>query len=209
MSLNFKSWFNEQFKEPNISQIESIYNKSHIALKLAESWPDGLKLLSKVSVVSNLSSGVYGIFLSKENQKVLPPDVESKLIHVGKVDKKNLMTLPNSYIKELYPDVDTTRIQESDTIHVNVRRIISEIKDDFHRVLEIASTIIHEATHVEDFQNRTKVNINIHNDPQSESHAKDNENKFQLWVKQNIQMLLTKIPELKTIYQPMTTGLKI
>lgn len=200
MSMNFKSWFykliSEQIKEPNISQIESIYNKSHVALKLAEAWPDGAKLLSRVSVVGNLASGVYGIFLSKENKKVLPPDVESKLIHYGKIDKSNLMTLPNAYIKELYPEIDINRIQESDTIHVNIRRILSEIKDDLHRIIEIASTIIHEATHVEDFQGRTKAKINMHDDPQSEAHAKDNERKFQLWVNQNFKSLLTRIPEL-------------
>lgn len=197
MNMNFKSWLiGEQLKEPNISQIESIYNKSHVALKLAEAWPEGAKLLSRVSVIGNLASGVYGIFLSKENKKVLPPDVESKLIHYGKVEKENLMTLPNAYIKELYPDVDTNRIQESDTIHVNIRRIISEIKDDLHRIIEIASTIIHEATHVEDFQARTKAKLNMHDDPQSETHAKDNERKFQLWVSQNLKSLLTRIPEL-------------
>lgn len=200
MSMNFKSWFyksiQEQLKEPNISQIESIYNKSHVALKLAEAWPDGAKLLSKVSMVGNLASGVYGIFLSKENKKVLPPDIEQKLIHFGKVNKDVIMTLPNSYIKELYPDIDINRIQESDTIHVNVRRIITEIKDDFHRIIEIASTIIHEATHVEDFQGRTRAKINMHEDPQSEAHAKENEKKFQMWVNQNIKSLQTRIPEL-------------
>lgn len=200
MSMNFKSWFNnlvqEQSKEPNISQIESIYNKSHVALKLAQAWPEGARLLSKVSMVGNLASGVYGIFLSKENKKILPPDIEQKLIHFGKVDKNTLMTLPSAYIKELYPDVDVNRIQEADTVHVNVRRIVSEISDDLHRIIEIASTIIHEATHVEDFQGKTKAKLNMHDDPQSEQHAQQNEKLFQNWVKTNFKSLVTRIPEL-------------
>ena len=100
---------------------------------MAEAWPEGKRLLSKVSVVSNLASGVYGIFMSKENKKILPPDIENKIIHYGKVDKNQIQTLPNAYIKQMFPDIDVNRIQETDTVHVNGRRIITEIKDDLNR----------------------------------------------------------------------------
>ena len=196
VDLNFKLWLEQLTKEPDISQIESIYNKSHVALKLAEAWPEGKRLLSKVSVVSNLASGVYGIFMSKENKKILPPDIDSKIIHYGKVDKNQIQTLPNAYIKQMFPDIDVNRIQETDTIHVNVRRIITEIKDDLNRIIEIASTIIHEATHVEDFQGKTKEKLTMHSDPASEAHAQNNEKLFQAWVKSNMKTLILKIPEL-------------
>ena len=196
VDLNFKLWLEQLTKEPDISQIESIYNKSHVALKLAEAWPEGKRLLSKVSVVSNLASGVYGIFMSKENKKILPPDIENKIIHYGKVDKNQIQTLPNAYIKQMFPDIDVNRIQETDTVHVNVRRIITEIKDDLNRIIEIASTIIHEATHVEDFQGKTKEKLTMHNDPASEAHAQNNEKLFQAWVKSNMKTLILKIPEL-------------
>ena len=142
VDLNFKLWLEQLTKEPDISQIDLIYNKSDVALKLAEAWPEGKRLLSKVSVVGNLASGVYGIFMSKENKKILPPDIDSKIIHYGKVDKNQIQTLPNAYIKQMFPDIDVNRIQETDTIHVNVRRIITEIKDDLNRIMVMGCKVI-------------------------------------------------------------------
>lgn len=47
------------------SQIETIYNKAHIAVDLVKLYQPNL--LEKISVIANLASGAYGIYNSGEN----------------------------------------------------------------------------------------------------------------------------------------------
>jgi len=76
---------------------------------------------------------------SSENQKVIPKDVESNLIYYGKVDNRNLGNIPKKTLQQYYPQLAPNAIKESDTIHVNVRRIIQEKGSDFEAIMEIAN----------------------------------------------------------------------
>jgi len=77
--------------------------------------------------------------------------------------------------------------QTGDTIHVNVRRILNEKKTDVEAILEIASTIIHEATHDAEYAQTGR---------SDETGPKRTEENFMNWVKQNWNTIIQKFPEI-------------
>lgn len=138
--------------QPNIdeSQIDSIYNKAHIAVELARTYAqrsNNADLMKNIAVIANLASGAYGVYNSKENKKILPKNIQQSLIYYGKIDPNNINLIPTMTIKKYYPQVPQDQIKNSDTIHVNIRRILNELPNDTDRIIEIASTILHEARH--------------------------------------------------------------
>lgn len=168
----------------DFKEIENIYDKSHIAVELVRWYKP--KILDNIATIANLSSGAYGIYNSGENKKILPPDKTQKLIYFGKIDQNQLNNLPAMTIRQYYPEIRPDEIKSSDTIHVNVNRIIREKPTEFQRIFEIASTIVHEATH--EIERETKGST-------SETSAIAAETDFANWVKQNIQKIMTKYPE--------------
>ena len=68
--------------------------------------------------------------------------------------------------------------------------IINELKDDKKSIIEIASTIVHEATHEIELQTTGKTN---------EIGPKNAENKFVDWVDKNWNLIQNRISELKNI----------
>lgn len=144
--------FKEFLQGPNIdeSQIDSVYNKAHIAVQLARAYDqmaDRRDLLNNISVIANLASGAYGVYNSGENKKVIPPQLQQALIYYGKVTPQNIHNIPRATIKQYYPQIQDNQIKSTDTIHVNIRRILNEFPNDEDRIKEIASTVLHEATH--------------------------------------------------------------
>lgn len=167
-------------------QIDQLYSKAHLATEIVKLYNP--KILENIAVIANLASGAYGVYTSGENRKTLPKDVESNLIYYGHVNRHNLDMVPKKTIKQYYPQIPDTAISQSDTIHVNVRRIMQEMGSDFDAVIEIASTIIHEATH--EIERETTGTT-------SEAGPVAAERKFKAWAESNKNMLAQKFPELQ------------
>ena len=145
------------------------------------------ELLNNVSTIANLASGAYGLYNSGENKKVLPTN--AKFIFDQKhIDPKTIDLLPKSVIKQQFPEIDEKQIKESDTIHVNISRIVKESKTDLDAVLQIASTIVHECTHEMEREETGQT---------SEVGPQRAEREFMNWAKQNIKRIQDKHPELK------------
>ena len=86
-------------------------------------------------------------------------------------------------LKKYLPDLDANKIRPSDTIHVNIQKILREFGDGSRAIIEIASTIVHEATHQLEFNFYGKT---------GETGMKQAEDAFNLWVKNNWQVLSKK-----------------
>jgi len=94
--------------------------------------------------------------------------------------------LPKKLIKQYYPQFPINAIKSSDTIRVNVRRILKEFPDDANRIIQIACTIIHEATHELERELTGQT---------SEANPYNEEKRFMNWVSQNSKKLAQQFPE--------------
>lgn len=181
--LTFKEFVANQVDE---SQIDALYKGAHIAVELARLYaPD---LLKNITVIGNLASGAYGVYNSGENRKLLPKPVEQALIYYGKVNKNNIHNIPKKTIRQYYPQIPENQIQSSDTIHVNIRRIMNELPNDIDRIIEITATILHESMHEYERENQGWT---------SEAGPVKKEREFKDWVyngagKQVLSSLLAK-----------------
>lgn len=185
--LTFREW---AAKKLDHQQINAIYDKGHIAIELAqqyaqERYPD---LLTNVTTVANLASGAYGLYNTADNQKTLPPDVERWLIYRG-IKKEDISKVPYIILQKW--GVDPRQVRISDTIHVNVKRILNQSKNDLDAILQISSTVLHEAMHEKE-QEMTGQS--------SEIGPKKVEDDFMMWAKNNLQRILKNYPELAVNY---------
>jgi len=183
--INFKEFVTQQDQNVDSHEIEHLYDKAKIAINVVRMYDP--KFLENISTIANLASGAYGMYNSGENKKIMPPDVEQNLIYRGNVTKDNIGNVPTSVIKQYFPDIDERTIRRGDTIHVNVNRILSQAKSDWEAVIQIASTIIHEATH--EIERETKGQT-FEQGPEGE------ERKFMSWVHQNIDKIKQQFPDL-------------
>lgn len=103
---------------------------------------------------------------------------------------QKLQNIPNSVIKKYIPNVDERLIRPSDTIHVNIVKTVKEYGDSKEAIIEIASTIVHEATHELELQTYGKTD---------ETGPQKAEKQFIAWVQSNWAMLLRRIPELASM----------
>lgn len=193
MTLNFKTWFEQSTLGTEFvdsSKIDVIYQKAKIAVQIVQMYdqtrssdpkatPDKRKLLLNINTIAPLSSNVYGMYMSSENKKVIGPEVINKMKLLFPKDamlNQKMQTLPTSIIKKYIPDLDEKKIQPSDTIHVNVQKIVKEFGDSPKAIIEIASTIVHEATHEleREFYGKT-----------DETGPRNAERNFIAWIKQN------------------------
>lgn len=180
--ITFIEWANKVDQQ----QIDTMYDKAHIAVELAQQYtkerePD---LLANVSTIANLASGAYGLYNTAENQKKLPPEIERWLIYRG-VKKEDIGRVPQMILKKW--GVDPQKIEIGDTIHVNVKRILNQSKNNLDAVLQIASTILHEATHAKERESTGQ---------SSEMGPKRHENDFMTWAQQKMDQILKSYPEL-------------
>jgi PBP1b-binding outer membrane lipoprotein LpoB len=153
----------------------------------------GQKILHNVSTIAPLNQGVYGLYNSAENKKVIGPAVANKIkfkFNQNTLNQTTLDKLPNNVIKQHLPDIDINQIKPSVVIHVNVNKIVRELGDTKEAVIEIASTIIHEATHDLEYQSTGKTN---------EVGPKNAESKFRYWVNKNWNFIVSKIPQLSNL----------
>lgn len=205
---SFNTWLNELStvgtEEVDSRQIESRYDKAKFAVKLVrlydEKKPDRgdvtqRKLLKNISTIADLHHSAFGLYNSGENKKVLGPTATNKIrmIFGANVISQQIDRIPNVVIKKYLPDVDEKEIQPSDIIRVNVAKILSVHGDSLQAILEIASTIVHEATHELEVQINGQTN---------ENGPKRAEVEFMNWVKQNWNTIIQRIPELKIYKAP-------
>lgn len=192
--LQFKKWLTEGVvgtEEVN-SQIDHLYNKAKYAIKLVQLYgrSTNQRILHNISTIAPLNSGVYGLYNSGENKRVIGPAAANKIkFKFGQeaLQNQNIHKLPQHVIKQYIPDIDERQLASTDVIHVNVGKIIRELGDTKEAVLEIASTIVHEATHEMEFQTKGKTD---------ENGPKKAERDFKAWVSGNWSLVLSKIPQL-------------
>jgi hypothetical protein len=140
------------------------------------------KLLTYISTIANLSSGAYGVFIGKESKKVLASDIINQIKKDYPNDPtafKKLSELPKHLLLKYLPGIDNSKIIPSDVIHVNISRHIKELGLTYQAIIEIASTIVHEATHVLEKEETGQTNDGPN------SLVKKAEEKFMNWVNQN------------------------
>lgn len=116
--------------------ITRIYDKAKISVGLVRKYnPD---ILSGISVIANLGSGAYGVYTHYSSE-------DKRSIYFGK-------NIPNNLIKKMYPDVPDDDLKKGDVIRVNVNRILNDpkVNSDLDAVMQIAATIVHEATHAQE-----------------------------------------------------------
>jgi hypothetical protein len=196
--IKFKEWINQNTVGTDLvdsSQIERLYDKAKLSVKIVQiySKTTNQNLLKNISTIAPLAAGVYGMYMSKENKRVIGKETAEKMRLLFPKDmmlQQKLQTLPNAVIKKYVPDVDDKQLQPTDTIRVNVKKIVDKLGDSKEAVLEIASTIVHEATHEVELQTTGKTN---------EIGPKNAEAKFIQWANQNWNMLRTRIPELSNL----------
>lgn len=174
------------------SQIDSIYDKAKISVKLVQlySRENRLNLLHNISTIANLSSGAYGLYNSSHNKKVINQNAMQKIrFKFGEDIIKNnkIHSVPEAVIKKYIPDIKDSDIQASDVIYVNVNRIIKELGDNVNSILQIASTIVHEAIHEKEREEKGST---------TETAPVMEEKKFLNWFKINKTRLIQKFPQL-------------
>ena len=189
--MHFAKWLEQTTVGTELvdsSKIDVLYEKAKISVQIVQLYDKmtNQKLLTNISTIAPLSSGVYGMYMSSENNKVIGKQVLDKMKLLFPKDimlDKKLQTLPNAVLKQYLPDLDEKQIIPSDTIHVNIQKILKQLGDTPQAILEIASTIIHEATHELELQTTGKT---------SEVGPVAAERKFIDWSKSNWNLLSKK-----------------
>ena len=189
--MHFAKWLEQTTVGTELvdsSKIDALYEKAKISVQIVQLYDKmtNQKLLTNISKIAPLSSGVYGMYMSSENHKVIGKEVLDKMKLLFPKDimlDKKLQTLPNAVLKQYLPDLDEKQIIPSDTIHVNIQKILKQLGDTPQAILEIASTIIHEATHELELQTTGKT---------SEVGPVAAERKFIDWSKSNWNLLSKK-----------------
>mgnify|MGYP003335546455 CR=1 FL=1 len=174
------------------SQIDRLYDKAKLSVKLVQLYDQltNQKLLTNISTIATINSNVYGLYNSAENKKVIGPNVVNKIrMKFGDdvLQNNQLNHIPNIVIKKYLPEIDLNQIKPSDTIHINIAKHLATHGDSLEAVLEIASSIIHEATHELELQTFGKT---------SEVGPVNAEKKFMMWTHNNWKTIITKIPQL-------------
>jgi|GEM_PF-3535820 hypothetical protein len=196
--MNFKNWLELNTigtEDVDESQIDAAYDKAKYAVKLVRMYDSmtNQSLLANISTIATLNSGAYGLYTSSEDKKQIGSSVLNKLrMRFGDdvMNSNKINSIPNVVIKQYVPDIDLNQINPSDTIRVNIRRHVQEHGDSLEAILEIASTIVHEATHELERQTLGRTD---------ETGPRQAEAKFMNWVKTNWNNIAVRIPELKQV----------
>lgn len=207
MKLSFANWLEQSTIGTELvdeSKIDVIYDKAKLSVKLVQLYdetksgnindpPGRRKLLLNINTILPLSSGVYGLYMSSENKKIIGKNVLNKMRLIFPQDvmlNQKLQTLPNFVVKKYVPDLDERQLQPSDTIHVNINKIVNQFGDSIESIIEIASTIVHEATHELELQYYGKTD---------ETGPTREEGLFVNWVKRNWSTISKRIPQLSSL----------
>lgn len=175
------------------TQIDAAYDKAKISVKLVQlySRATSQKLLHNISTIATLNQSAYGLYNSGENKRVINPSTLAKIrLKFGQdvMLQNKLNNIPTVVLKQYFPDLKPNEVQPSDVIRVNVQKILNQYGDSLQAVLEIASTIVHEATHEIERETTGKT---------SEIGPQAAEKKFINWFSTNKNLVFQRIPELK------------
>jgi hypothetical protein len=200
--LKFKNWIFENFtKDYEIqSQIDHLYDKAKYALKIVQMYvksshdPKVKNILKNVSTVAPLNSGVYGLYNSAENKAVIGQPAASatrfKFDSGTMSANKKIQKLPAEVIRQHIPEIDPSEIKPSDVIRVNIKKIVSESGDSMQSIIQIASTIVHEAVHSMEFRSKGRTD---------EQGPKAAEAEFMSWIQKNWDRVLSGVPQLRNL----------
>lgn len=196
--MEFKNWLEQSTVGTDFvdeRQINAIYDKAKYAVKIVQIYSQMTRqnLLKNISTIAPLTSGAYGLYSSADNKKVIGPQAMNKIrFKFGNnvMQNQKIHQIPNVVLKQYIPDLDLSQVQPSDVIKVNIQKILQKYGDSKQAVIEIASTIVHEATHEIELQTTGKTN---------EIGPQAAERKFMDWINKNWKTVVQKIPELKNI----------
>lgn len=193
--MEFKNWFEQitlgtEFVDER--QINALYDKAKFAVKMVQLYSKMTRqnLLNNISTIAPLTSGAYGLYNSAENKKVIGSQALAKIrFKFGNnvMQNQKIHQVPNAVLKQHIPDLDLSQVKPSDIIKVNIQKILKKYGDSKEAVIEIASTIVHEATHEIELQNTGKTN---------EIGPQQAERKFIDWVSKNWKTIVQRIPQL-------------
>jgi hypothetical protein len=137
------------------------YDKADLAVQLVNEYDSNI--LRNVSTIIPLSGNAYGVYMNSDNIKNMPEDM--RMIFRGSMNDQQINMTPKvqliDYLKRFqgaqgFEDFDfnglENNIEANDTIRINVNKILSSIDSSLYQVLEIASTIVHEATHANEME---------------------------------------------------------
>jgi hypothetical protein len=132
------------------------YDKANLAVQLVNEYNSDI--LRNVSTIVPLSGSAYGVYMNSENSKNIPEDM--RMVFRSSMNDQQINMTPKATLIEYFkrfegrPGMENYNFNQlensidiNDTIHVNVEKIKSSIASEYYQVLEVASTIIHEATH--------------------------------------------------------------
>ena len=140
------------------------------------------KILPYISTIANLSSGAYGVFVGKESKKVFAADIINQIRKDYPNDPyafKKLSDLPKHVLIKYLPGIDDSKVIPSDIIHINIARHVRELGMTPQAVIQVASTIVHEGTHVLEKEETGQTRDG------AGSLVQMAENKFARWVESN------------------------
>lgn len=144
------------------SKIDMLYDKAKYAIKVAQMYVQkapgaNREILRDVTTVAPLNQAVFGLYNSAENNAIIGPTLANRIKFMFGKDAikstENLKKLPLSVVRQYVPDLDPKQFAPTSVIHVNVQNIVKRFGDSKDAVIEIASTIVHEATHSWEFRN--------------------------------------------------------
>jgi hypothetical protein len=201
----FGEWLSEQntLGTDNVeSQIDRLYDKAKYAIKIVQMYvrqsAEEKDLLKNISTIAPLNSGVYGLYNSGNNKAIIGQPANStvrfKFGAPTVANQDSIQKLPLSVIRKYLPEIPPNQIKPSDVIQVNVRRIVSEMGDSMEAIIQIASTIVHEATHEKEYRLSNSPTPNL-----GETGPQAAEKKFMAWVSANWNNILANIPELNKL----------
>ena len=199
--MRFSEWMNNRTlgTDEVESQIDRLYDKAKYAVKLVQMYVKQLHgqdkdLLKGISTIAPLNSGVYGLYNSGENKAVIgQPMAGQTRFKFGAetlASQDDIQRLPVSVIRKYVPDIQPNQIKPSDIIHVNVQKIVAELGDSMEAIIQIASTIVHEATHEREYRLTGRTD---------ENGPKRAEQMFASWVSKNWDRILSSIPQMRTL----------
>ena len=123
--------------------------------------------LLEVDTIAPLGGNAFGMFVSNEIERILPPGVAMPYQFQANKDKKGENEKLNNFlktsaiedIKKQFPNFDTSHLMNAATIHLNipktknfVQQEIAEKRippEDFDKemIIRLGSTIVHESVH--------------------------------------------------------------
>ena len=202
---NFTKWM--QLKEQSTvgtelvyaTEVVAKYNRMKDSIELVRMYDQKLdqehKLLNDISTIADLHSGkAFGMFINTENSNVIGKDVMDQIRKVypndplidKKVQKLSRKQILNHLPEDVKRTIDPKKIIPSSIIRIDVAAHLKKYGDSAAAIIELASTIVHEATHVIEYRDKGET----FDGPGTE--VQKAESAFKSWAKSNWPMISKK-----------------